>query len=369
MVSRDDRIKEIEEEIQKTPYNKATQHHIGKLKAKIAQLREAAESAGGKGKGYGFGVRKTGDATVVLVGYPSVGKSTLLNSLTNAESAVAAYEFTTVTVIPGMMEYEGVKIQLLDLPGIISGASGGKGRGREVLSIARNADLALINVDVRRPEHVVPLKKEVYNAGIRLDVSPPKMSLYKKMRGGVEVTSTVPLTRLNDETVREILNVYGVHNADVVFHEDMTDDRLIDGIMGNRSFMPSLTVLTKADLVSPAEAEAAVKKAKALGGGAVVAVSAEAEKNLDYLKKMIYERLDVIRIYMRPQGGEADYNEPLIIRRGSTIGDVCDRLHKDFRKKFKYAQVWGKSAKHPGQRKGFEHMLADSDVLTIIKEL
>ena len=82
----DERIKEFEEELKKTKYNKKTQHHIGLVKAKIARLKEKSEQKkkGGK-KGEGFSVRKSGDATVVLIGFPSVGKSTLLNKITNAE--------------------------------------------------------------------------------------------------------------------------------------------------------------------------------------------------------------------------------------------------------------------------------------------
>jgi ribosome-interacting GTPase 1 len=125
----EDRIKQIEDEIQKTPYNKATSHHIGKLKAKLSKLKEDAIQRSSKGtKGKGFHVKKSGDATVVLVGFPSVGKSTLLNDLTNAESKIGEYEFTTLEIIPGIMEYEGAKVQILDIPGIITGASKGEGK-------------------------------------------------------------------------------------------------------------------------------------------------------------------------------------------------------------------------------------------------
>ena len=134
-------IKNIEDEIFNTQKNKATEHHIGKLKAKLAKLRlevEKRKSAGTKGKG--FTVKKQGDATVGLIGFPSTGKSTLLNKLTNANSLIGSYEFTTIDVIPGMMKFQGANIQILDLPGLITGASIGKGRGREILSAVRNVD-------------------------------------------------------------------------------------------------------------------------------------------------------------------------------------------------------------------------------------
>ncbi len=97
---------------------------------------------------------KTGDARVALIGFPSVGKSTLLTELTGTKSEAASYEFTTLTCIPGNIMHKGTKIQLLDLPGIIEGAAHGKGRGRQVIAVAKSSDLVLMVLDaakVRRP--------------------------------------------------------------------------------------------------------------------------------------------------------------------------------------------------------------------------
>ena len=173
----EDRIRDIEEEIKKTPYNKATSHHIGKLKAKLSKLKEDAltrSSSGGKGRG--FHVKKSGDSTVVLLGFPSVGKSTILNQLTNADSKIGAYEFTTLDIVPGVMEYRGAKIQILDIPGIITGASRGKGRGREILSVARNADFILMVLDVFNPQHMKVILEELRNIGIRANEKPPDVT-------------------------------------------------------------------------------------------------------------------------------------------------------------------------------------------------
>lgn len=120
----------------RTQKNKATEYHLGLLKAKLAryraQLLEPTSKSGPVGTG--FDVSKSGDARVALIGFPSVGKSTLLGKCTHTASETAAYEFTTLTAIPGVIEYQGARIQLLDLPGIVEGAAQGRGRGRQVVS-------------------------------------------------------------------------------------------------------------------------------------------------------------------------------------------------------------------------------------------
>ena len=126
-----ERIKAIEEEMARTQKNKATEFHLGQLKARLAKLRsELLEPSKSGAKGEGFEVQKYGNARICMIGFPSVGKSTLLSTLTNTESLAAAYEFTTLTCIPGIIQYNDAKLQLLDLPGIIEGAAEGKGRGR-----------------------------------------------------------------------------------------------------------------------------------------------------------------------------------------------------------------------------------------------
>ena len=149
-----EKIADLELEMARTQKNKATEGHLGILKSKLAKLRtELLEPAKGPGsEATGFEVVKYGDARIALIGFPSVGKSTALSLLTGTESEAASYEFTTLTCIPGIIHYKGTKIQLLDLPGIIEGAAHGKGRGRQVIAVAKSADLVLMMLDATKPD-------------------------------------------------------------------------------------------------------------------------------------------------------------------------------------------------------------------------
>ncbi|HIE34193.1 MAG TPA: GTP-binding protein [Candidatus Altiarchaeales archaeon] len=363
MATLEERIKNIEEEIRNTSYNKKSQHHIGKLKAKLAQLREeliVKRSSGGRGGG--FAIRKFGDATVGLVGFPSVGKSTLLNKLTDAKSRVGEYEFTTIQVIPGMMKYKGANIQIIDLPGLIEGASIGRGRGREILSMIRNMDLILIMIDVLKIKELEAIERELYNIGIRLDQRPPQITIKKKATGGIHIISSAKLRRIDERMIKDILTEYKIHSADVTIQEDISEDQLIDAIIGNRIYIPSIVVLNKIDFVDEDE----LKRISRELDREYIAISANNGVNLDELKEEIFKRLDIIRVYMKPPGKEADMNEPLIMKRGSTIEDICNRLHKGFREKFKVAKIWGKSARFDGQPVGLSHVVNDRDIVTII---
>ena len=328
----------------------------------LSKLKEESIQRSSSGtKGQGFHVKKSGDATVVLVGFPSVGKSTLLNELTNAESKVGAYQFTTLDIVPGVMEYKNAKIQVFDIPGIITGASSGKGRGREILSVARTAELIIVVLDVLNPQHLDVILKELRNIGIRPNERPPDVTVNRRRTGGVHVSSTVPLTHLDEKTIRSIINEYGMHNADVLFRDDVTMDQFIDVLDRNKSYVPMLILLNKVDLVDKAYLEEMKKQLPEF-----IPISADKKLNIDNLKETIFENLNLVRVYLKPQGRKADMNDPLVIKKGSTVIDACDKLHKEFVKNFRHAKIWGTSVKFPGQKVGPDHVLEDEDVLRII---
>lgn len=366
-----EKIKAIQDEIHKTQINKATEFHIGLLKAKIAKLKkELDENTHGKtvstgGGNIGFDVRKAGDATVVLIGFPSVGKSTLLNSLTNAKSKTGAYSFTTLTAVPGMLEYNGSQIQILDLPGIIEGASAGKGLGKRVLSVARNANLILLVLDVFQINHLEILKKELFEIGIKVNEKPPDILVEKTTTGGISVNIQAP-TEVDENFIKNVMRINGYHNGRITIREKgLTIDQLIDVLSGNRVYIPALTVINKIDLVDSQYLKNATSKLNV----PFVPVSADSNTNIETLKREIYNKLDFIRIYMKPKGKEADFVEPLIMPRGSTVHNICGKIHRNMTRDFKFAQVWGKSVKFEGQKVGLDHRVVDEDVLTIVKKI
>ncbi|MBS3122691.1 GTP-binding protein [Candidatus Woesearchaeota archaeon] len=367
------RIKEIEDELKKTKYNKKTQYAIGLMKAKLAMLKDKEQArAGKKSLHQGYAVKKSGDATVIMIGFPSSGKSTLLNSLTNAQSQVAAYEFTTLNVVPGMMEYKGAKIQVLDVPGILSGAASGKGRGREVLSVMMSADFVIMLIDVNRPEALEAIKKEINDAHLRLNQVKPDVKIKKTMRGGIRIGKTVPLPELNDETIKAIMMEFKLNNADVLIRSPLTADQFIDVVEGNKRYLPGVIVMNKIDVSDPTITNTETKENKdklvklAKEYHVDVCISADKKINLSALKDMIFDRMNFIRIYCKEVNKKADLGEPMILRKGNTLRTMCERLHKDFVMNFRFAKVWGKSVKYEGQKVvKLDHFLADGDVVEL----
>ncbi|EPQ31009.1 uncharacterized protein PFL1_01198 [Pseudozyma flocculosa PF-1] len=362
------KIKEIEDEMAKTQKNKATAYHLGQLRAKLAKLKReliTPSGGGGGGAGVGFDVAKTGIASVGFVGFPSVGKSTLMSGLTGTTSEAAAYEFTTLTSVPGTMKVHGAPIQIIDLPGIIEGAKDGKGRGRQVIAVARTCNLIFIVLDVGKPlKDKAIIENELEGFGIRLNKQPPNIIVRRKDKGGISITNTVPLTKLDNDEIKAVLSEYRISNADVAFRQDATVEELIDVIEGNRIYVPCIYVLNKIDSISIEELDLLYKIPNS------VPISSQHWWNVDdELVEKMWEMLNLVRVYTKPRGMVPDYSSPVVLKRGkSTVEDFCNAIHKEIIKQFKYAMVWGKSAKHPrGQRVGADHILDDEDCVTIFK--
>ena len=364
----EEEIEELREEIAETPYNKSTEQHIGRLKSKLAEKKEEFEKRqSGGGGGHGYAVEQTGDATVALVGFPSVGKSTLINALTNADSETGAYDFTTLNVNPGMLQYRGANIQLLDVPGLIEGAAGGRGGGKEVLSVVRTADLVVFVLSPFEIDQYERLQRELYRNKIRLDREPPDVSITRTGKGGIRVTTSDGVS-LDEGTIAEMLREHDYVNADVTVRGDPSVDELIDGVIDNRVYLPSLVTVNKADLIEGEYVETVRRELDEVGvdPDETVFLSAEDGRGLDGFKRALWDRLGLIRVYMDKPGRGVDREEPLVLFSGSTVGDAAEKLGGPLDERFRFARVSGPSAKHDEQQVGMDHELADEDVLRIV---
>ncbi|CCG80815.1 GTP-binding protein [Taphrina deformans PYCC 5710] len=354
-----ERIADIEKEMARTQKNKATEYHVGLLRGKLARLRsQLLEPPKASAKGEGFDVTKTGDARVVFIGFPSVGKSSLLSKITKTESHAASYEFTTLTAIPGVLPYDGAEIQALDLPGIIQGASSGKGRGRQVVAVAKTADLILMVLDAKSDNQKTALEAELEAVGIRLNRQRPDVTFKVKQGGGISYNSTVKQTKGFDEKM--VSRDWRMHNADVLVREDITTDDFIDVVLGNRKYINCLYVYNKIDAVSLETVDELARRPNSL------VISCKLDLNLDYLKDRIWQELNLLRIYTKRKGEIPNFDEALIVRSGSTVEKACDSIHRTLSEQFRYGLVWGLSAKHRPQRVGLSHLLGEGDVLSII---
>ena len=312
-------------------------------------------------------MKKSGDATVVLVGFPNAGKSSLLGAVTNAESQVAAYAFTTLEVIPGTMSYEGANIQILDVPGLIEGASEGKGGGAKVASVIRVADLLLIMLDVNMPEGLYKLLDELYGLDIRINRTRPRILIERKNTGGLEIEAVnhkIP----SKKEIAEVLNGYSIYNGKVIFHQDAGIEEVMEVMDPGIVYIKTIIILNKIDSVAPSFASAIKKEIESTTGIKVVPISAAERTNLGELKARVFSELDLVRVYLKPKDGAPDMGKPMILRKGSTVMDIAKALHSKTAKNLRYAYINGKSARFTNQRLGKEHVVADGDIVTLVYE-
>lgn len=365
-----ERIEELEKELSTTKVNKRTEASIGLLKAKIAKLKEELEAklSKGGGKGEGFAVKKEGDATIGFLGKPSVGKSTLLSKITNKESKIGAYEFTTLDVIPGLLHHKHTNLQILDLPGIIDQASDNRGFGKKVLSVVRACDLVIMVIDAKNPiDEIKMLLNETHKAGIRFNQLRPNVEIKRKFNGGISVPLNNSDENIPYDVIKQVLNDMKYTNAEVIIHEKNLDvEDFVDSCYGNLEYKNAIICMNKIDLFSIEEIEKKVKEIKRkFPQFQLFGVSAEAEINLEKFKDFIWDQLGFIWVYLKEQKKEPDMKKPLVVRKGDNVEKVCLKIHKDILIKFKYAKIKGDSVKFEWQRVGLEHNVKDKDIIEI----
>jgi hypothetical protein len=350
------------------PKHKGTEKMQLQIKRNLSKLKKEVEKEkelkkGGTG-GTSFFVRKEGAAQVALAGLPNSGKSTILNKLTGRDVGIGDYAFTTVKPTPAMLQYKGIQIQLVDMPGLIEGVSLGKGMGGPLISAIRAVDAIMILVDLS----VDPVKdleliiKELEAKGLRLNKKVPNIEIQKIPTGGIEIIGDNFLIECNSQDVKKILQEERVHNAIITIKEPVTLTDIFEVLDSSLEYKKAIIIGTKGDL--PGSKEGLERLERHVKNFKVIPVSAINNVNLDILPSEIFCILGIIRVYTRSPGKEID-NAAMPMKIDSTALDAAKKVHKNLYKNFKFARVWGNSAKFDGQRVGPEHVLRDGDIIEI----
>ena len=301
-----EKIAALEEMLAIMPKHKGTDHLRAELRTRIAKLNQLAVKKSGARRA-SLGIEKEGAAQVAVIGLPNAGKSQLISTITNASPPVAEYPFTTHGATPGMMEFENITIQMLDTPPLVPQAI-----QFWLPPLLRQADALLIMLDLSHDP---------------LEQMEAIITRLKKMR--------------------------------IVLGEDVGGDDPEFTVWRRKA----LIIGNKLDLDN-ASLNYQALKAEYEGRFPVISISAKQGTGLEELKAKIYEVLDIIRVYTKAPGSKADFSDPIVIDRGSTLADAAAEVHKDFAANMKYARIWG-SGKHDGVMVKRDHVLKDGDIIEL----
>lgn len=367
----EEKIRALEEFLSSVPKHKGTENLVAWARRKLSELREELEeSKRRRGGGPSFFIEKHGVAQVVLLGYTLSGKSSLFNVLTNARSRVTGLPFTTMFPVPGMMLFEDVQIQLVDSPPFVPESSAGKvSWGAKLIGLARNADALVVVIDASADpvEQYKAILRDLESAGIVLRKPRGRVQIERsKAYSGIRLARMGKILDGTEDDVRKLLESYRVYNALVKIYGEVSVDDVEKALFEAVVYKPSLVLLNKVDLVSSAEVERQLRELEALTPHTVITpVSAVMRQGVTSVPKNVFSILELIRVYTKEPNSKEPSKEPLVIPRGSTVEDAVKMIREDFLKHFKYARVWGPSAKYPGEKVGLDHVLSDGDVIEI----
>jgi ribosome-interacting GTPase 1 len=303
-----EKIKALEVMMAVIPKHKGTERLRGQLKSRMAKLKEELQRKPSIGKAeQAYNIKGEGAAQVILLGLPNSGKSSLFSQITNASSEVGDYSFTTKKPIPGMTKFENLQIQLVDTPPVqLDHIEPG------FPNLIRNADALLLLADLTEdPVSQMEIVIEELN----------------KMRIKVAGKGPTPSLEMGWVFLRALLvgNKCDVKNAMGAYQR--LESRFHDSFP-------------------------------------ILPISAKERMNFDELQKETYQILDIIRVYTKIPGKEPDLTEPVILKKGSTVGDVALSIHKDFVAKLRYAKIWG-SGKFDGQMVKRDYLVNEGDVIEL----
>ena len=315
-----ERLDCLKEMARTIPKHKGTEHLQADIKTRIKQLTEelAGPKKGGKRSGPSYVIRPEGAAQVAMIGPPNAGKSSLHVRLTGSTSDVGPYPYTTHLPLPGMMPYEDIHIQLVDLPPISADFM-----ETWIVNALQPADAAMLVVDLSDPDCL-------------------------------EQVPTI-LERLAEKKIFLTTDWPGLEAAG----SEQADD--LDDVFALR--LPTVLVANKSDLDPDPDEVKVLEELLGLRYPAVT-VSAETGNGLDELAAFLFEALAIVRVYTKTPGKPAAGDKPFTVRRGGTVLDVARLVHKDIADGLRFARMWGADV-YDGQQVGPEHLVSDGDLVEL----
>lgn len=330
------KIAALTEMLKHCPRHKASEKLVAELTYKISRLKQDVEKEKAqqakRGGGSSINVKKDGVGQIVVMGAPNSGKSYLLKMLTGVDVEIAPYPFTTTKPEIGMMNHRGARVQVVEVPAVIEGSSEGKANGTQILGLARNADAIII---MHRDEAEKQMAiGELAKTGIIVTRKKPRITIIQNSEYNGITVAGKQFLRISEKELEDTLKGFGIHKASVLLEEDTGREKLAEALDESLDYKNALFIQTGS------------------------------EGRVDELKGKVFGLLEKIIVYTKKPGEEADMNDPLSVREGSTISDVAVLVHKEIASSIKYAKVWG-SAKFDGQRVGKDYRLKDGDIVEI----
>lgn len=346
-----EKLKALETMLREVPKHKGTETLRMEIKTKISKLKEKLlKEKESRKKSYSVAVKKEGAAQIVFCGPANTGKTSLLNLLSNSNYEVGDYPYTTTKPQLGTLDYQTVKLQLVDLPPLIDDAAL---KQAAYFAIIRNADLLLLVVDDLTK--ISSLLKEFSESYLLLNREKPSIVIRREITGGITFIGE-KLIKAKLDDVKSLLREHNLANATIEIFAPVKLDDFFEVLNEKLAYLPTLIVLTKQDKGG---------KIFKFDNFEVIPISALKKINLGPLKEKIWEKLNLVKVYTKEPGKKPSMQEPITLKKGSLIKDMALHVHKDFIRKFKYAKVWGCSAKHQGMKVGLDHCLADGDIVEV----
>ena len=363
-----EKIPALQEFLSAIPKHKGNERLRAQIKRKIALLRaEVQTGKRGGGRITERNVQKTGAAQIAIVGLTKVGRSSLLAAVTAARPVVASYPYTTKESVPGMLQFEDLQFQLLELPALVPCEDGRFVFQEGSADILRNCDGLIVMVDLGTDpfQQLDQILSELARSQVSMTKLKSNVSILKTRSGGLQLLAAGRLAGCTRDEVGSLLKSYAIPNAIVRTTGDASLADIEDVILDtNLIYKPTIIVANKADLPNaPENYRRLLDQAGARMH--VLITSCLTRLGLPELGKKLFETLDLVRVYTKEPNASGPSPEPFVIKGGTTVGELSRLIHTALFRQFKYARVWGKSVSYDGERVGISHTLLDGDIVEI----